>query len=145
MSNVCFGCGAQIEDDAQVCSVCSAEALTEKFDPGAAWLSLDGGERLELGADETMLGRLDPLEDVHPHVDLGIHRGYELGVSRRHAVIHKEEEHYIIEDLGSTNGTFLNRQKLEPGHRIPLNSGDTIFLGRMKAVFNQASLEGNMS
>jgi hypothetical protein len=125
--------------------VCSAEALTEKIDPGAAWLMLDGGERLELEAGETVLGRLDPMEEVNPNLDLGVYRGFELGVSRRHAVIHREDDHYIVEDLGSTNGTFVNRDKVEPGNRSPLNSGDTLFFGRMKAVFNQPSLEGDVS
>jgi len=143
MSNVCFGCGIEIEEGIQICPVCSAEALTGKLDSNAAWLTLDDGQRLELSSPEMLLGRVDPVEDVHPNVDLGVHRGFELGVSRKHALIIREEDHYELEDLGSTNGTFVNREKVEAGRRITLNAGDTVYLGHMKAVFHQTGGEGD--
>jgi pSer/pThr/pTyr-binding forkhead associated (FHA) protein len=40
-------------------------------------------------------------------------------------------EHYFIEDLGSTNGTFINRgRRLLPGDRQPLRDGDEIIVGK---------------
>lgn len=49
------------------------------------------------------------------------------GVSRRHARLMREGEVYILEDLGSSNGTYLNGERLV--ERSPLKSGDQIRLG----------------
>jgi pSer/pThr/pTyr-binding forkhead associated (FHA) protein len=48
-------------------------------------------------------------------------------VSRRHARLMREREGYILEDLGSSNGTYLNGERLVG--RQPLKSGDQIRLG----------------
>ncbi|MER3416054.1 MAG: hypothetical protein C4297_07585 [Gemmataceae bacterium] len=49
--------------------------------------------------------------------------------SRQHAVIRWQEGQLTIEDLGSTNGTFVNRVRVPPGERRPLNAGDVIQIG----------------
>ena len=56
----------------------------------------------------------------------------EAKVSRRHARIRREASNrYIIEDLGSTNGTFINRgRRLIPGNPNILNDGDEIIVGK---------------
>jgi hypothetical protein len=51
-------------------------------------------------------------------------------VSRRHAVLKREGTHYVLEDLGTANGTFVNNQRIQ---RYTLVSGDVIRLGH--AVF----------
>jgi adenylate cyclase len=55
-------------------------------------------------------------------------------ISKKHAVIKKLENVYYIIDVGSTNGTFLNHQKI----KIPtvLENGDIIQLGNVQIVFN---------
>jgi len=50
-------------------------------------------------------------------------------VSRRHAVIHWDGRQAFITDLGSTNGTRLNGQRLEPNQPYSLNPGDHLELG----------------
>ena len=55
-------------------------------------------------------------------------------VSAHHARIVAEGDSYFVEDLGSTNGTFLNNAKLRPGDRQPLKHGDKIRVGALKAV-----------
>jgi pSer/pThr/pTyr-binding forkhead associated (FHA) protein len=55
-------------------------------------------------------------------------------VSRLHAEIQVEESSYYIIDIGSSNGTFLNNIKLEPGKRYPLRLGDKIDLGHEEKV-----------
>ena len=100
-----------------------------------ARLELDDGEHLELFGNEVIIGRTDPLEDIHPDVDLGIRGGLELGVSRRHAAIFLEDGNFFLEDLGSTNGTIVNRERIQTGERIEINEGDIIFLGRFRAMF----------
>lgn len=62
-----------------------------------------------------------------------------LEVSSRHAEVRLQGRGYIITDLGSTNGTFVNERKLEP--RIPyvLNLGDTIRLGDRRFTYEASS------
>jgi pSer/pThr/pTyr-binding forkhead associated (FHA) protein len=50
-------------------------------------------------------------------------------VSRKHAQITSDNGTLILEDLGSTNGTFHNGDKLNPGDRKTLNQGDTASFG----------------
>ena len=52
-------------------------------------------------------------------------------VSRRHAVIEKTGEDYIIKDLGSTNGTYLNNNPV-PAQGKALKPGDEIRVGKTK-------------
>jgi predicted component of type VI protein secretion system len=48
-------------------------------------------------------------------------------ISRRHAIIERTSGGYFIRDLGSTNGTFVNRQRIEDP--VPLRFGDAITIG----------------
>ena len=61
----------------------------------------------------------------------------DLAVSGRHASLHWESSMLHIEDLGSTNGTYLNRLRLAPG-RHPLKPGDEIRLGQTVIVVEHA-------
>ncbi len=58
---------------------------------------------------------------------------YDLQVSSRHAVITMEGRRYFIEDLGSTNKTYVNGMKIDV--KIELNSGDEIKIGNMTFTF----------
>jgi pSer/pThr/pTyr-binding forkhead associated (FHA) protein len=55
-----------------------------------------------------------------------------LAVSSFHAKIIKEGDHFIIEDLKSTNGTFLNKKKIT---KASLHDNDTIIIGKHTLVF----------
>jgi pSer/pThr/pTyr-binding forkhead associated (FHA) protein len=87
------------------------------------------------GKAEILLGREDPVSGVFPEVDLTPHGGEEGGVSRRHAKLTVRGNQWLIEDLNSTNFTFVNNQKLNPGVPQPLNSGDKVRLGRVVLTF----------
>ena len=50
--------------------------------------------------------------------------------SRHHAVIQKVKDDCFIEDLNSTNGTFVNAQPVPPGKYVRLHPADTILIGR---------------
>jgi len=57
-------------------------------------------------------------------------------MSRQHAVIQKQGETAIIWDLGSLNGTFVNRgDRLKEGDKLPLQNGDKLILGKTAFVF----------
>jgi pSer/pThr/pTyr-binding forkhead associated (FHA) protein len=57
---------------------------------------------------------------------------YAQGVSRLHASIKIINESVVIMDLGSSNGTRINGQKIVPHIEYPINHGDVIALGRLK-------------
>ena len=82
-------------------------------------------------AEDVNIGRLDSSIACYPEVDLTGDDGQEKGISRRHAKITRHGGEVFIEDLGSMNGTFLNREKLTP--RVPqvLKSGDELQLGEL--------------
>ena len=75
------------------------------------------GEVFPLDADELTLGRGE---------DNGIVI-YIAEISRNHAALSKAEEGYMIKDLGSTNGTYVDKKKI--GDKYLLKPGDTVMLG----------------
>ena len=88
------------------------------------------GKQFLLNSAESQIGRWDADGGIFPDVDLDSDDP-EAKVSRRHARITFSEGKYLLEDLGSTNGTFINRGKrLSPGTRQPLNDGDEIIVGK---------------
>ncbi len=80
---------------------------------------------------EVNIGRLDPASASFPDVDLTSAGGLGKGISRRHAKITRCGREVFIEDLGSINGTFLNREKLPPYVPQVLKSGDELQLGKL--------------
>ena len=88
------------------------------------------GKQFLLSAAESQIGRWDADGGIFPDVDLDSDDP-EAKVSRRHARITFQEGKYSLEDLGSTNGTFINRGKrLAAGARQPLSDGDEIIVGK---------------
>jgi hypothetical protein len=61
----------------------------------------------------------------------------DVGVSRRHARFYREGEVYVVTDLGSRNGTFVNTQRVQAAS---LNDGDTIRVGGVEMVFRQKDI-----
>ncbi len=78
------------------------------------------------------LGRKNPTLDFDPEVDLSNDGNSARAVSRLHARIVKQDDKVVVEDLGSTNGTFINGIKLYPQHAYPLNDGDVLQLGTLQ-------------
>jgi pSer/pThr/pTyr-binding forkhead associated (FHA) protein len=72
-------------------------------------------------------------EKINPDIDVSSLPDADI-VSRLHAEIQIEGNNYYIEDLGSSNGTYLNNTKLEPRTRYPLNLGDKINLAQEERV-----------
>jgi pSer/pThr/pTyr-binding forkhead associated (FHA) protein len=58
-------------------------------------------------------------------------------VSRKHAVIKKEDENYFIRDLKSKNGTYINGAMIMPEEFIGIQEGDIIKVGRTEIVFKK--------
>ncbi len=88
------------------------------------------GKEFPIAGTESMIGRWDADGGIFPDIDLD-QDDPEAKVSRRHARIQFYNNQYLIEDLGSTNGTFINRgPRLLPGIKQPLNNGDEIIVGK---------------
>jgi pSer/pThr/pTyr-binding forkhead associated (FHA) protein len=85
-------------------------------------------------AKEILIGREDPVSGVYPDVDMTPHEGEEGGISRRHARLIVEGGNYFVEDLDSTNFTFVNKQKLAPKTRQAVKDGDEVRFGRVTTV-----------
>jgi pSer/pThr/pTyr-binding forkhead associated (FHA) protein len=88
------------------------------------------GKGFAISETEVHIGRWDADGGIFPDVDLDSDDP-EAKVSRRHARILRRADGYYIEDLGSTNGTFVNRgRRLLPGALQPLRDGDEIIVGK---------------
>lgn len=80
---------------------------------------------------ENIIGRRDPMSNSAPDVDLTAFAAYRQGISRRHAALRVKDGVVELLDLGSSNGTYVNGQRLEPYQPYALRSGDEISLARM--------------
>ncbi len=88
------------------------------------------GTEFLLSTAESQIGRWDADNGVFPDIDLDAHDP-EAKISRKHARIVHENDKFFVEDLGSTNGTFVNRgRRLLPGTKHILNDGDEIIVGK---------------
>jgi len=142
----CPACGAPVGADDEFCDNCGA-ALKEAAAPaveaevvpavaGPRLVVADTGAEIPLPAgDEVLIGREDPISGIFPDIDLTPHGGEEGGVSRKHVRIRAQDGGYTVEDLNSTNFTFVNRQRLTPGSPQPVKDGDELRLGRVRLVF----------
>lgn len=112
------------------------ERGTSRFNEGASVVLriLDAAEPVVFQpAKPTVLGRVSPSSPRTPDIDLCPYRAYEKGVSCFHATIYVYEQDLVIADLGSTNGTYLNGQRLAPHQRQVLHDGDEIRLSNLVA------------
>lgn len=85
------------------------------------------GKAFTLSKSEIVIGR-----DVNSDVIINT-----AEVSRRHVRLYLDGGVYIVEDLGSTNGTFINGKRLT--NPVPLHSGDIIMLGEAATLVYEAS------
>jgi hypothetical protein len=81
----------------------------------------------------TIFGRSDANSTVNPDIDLTPHGAVDMGVSRQHAAIEVSEETVMLLDVGSSNGTFLNGQRLLPNQQRVLRDGDEVRFGKLVA------------
>jgi pSer/pThr/pTyr-binding forkhead associated (FHA) protein len=82
----------------------------------------NAGSRFVLEGEVTRVGR-------HPDSDIFLD---DITVSRRHAEFLRRPEGYLVRDVGSLNGTYINRQRTEEGK---LNNGDEVQIGKFRLVF----------
>lgn len=87
---------------------------------------------LDPARSEFLVGRPDPATGATPEIDLGpfdINRT----LSRRHAKILRDGAQYFVrEDSATTNGTYLNGERLQTGVAVPLKPGDKLRFGSIE-------------
>lgn len=121
----CEECGAKMEGD--VLMTAANGAVGEQI-----VLSATTGESFDVpDKDEVIIGREDPVSEVFPDLDLTGIDGIEQGVSRKHAILHRNGAAYTIEDLESTNGTYVNRKRIKPHEPQTIKPGDEIRFGKV--------------
>lgn len=77
-----------------------------------------------------LVGRWDPDTGSFPEVDLDADDP-EAKISRKHALIRIADGKITVEDIGSLNGTYVNRgARLQPGSPVELKTGDEIIIGK---------------
>jgi len=81
---------------------------------------------------QIVIGRSDVRAGIYPDLDLTPYEGLDKGVSRRHAAFIAEPDRLMLMDLGSTNGTFVNGQRLQPRRPYRLRHGDEVHIGRIR-------------
>lgn len=95
-----------------------------------------GRHRVALPSEgEIVLGRFDLATRMSPDVDLTYDDRGSYAISRRHARIIGYGGQHEIEDMGSTNGTYVNGIRLGLGQRIRLRLGDRISLGNCEFAY----------
>ena len=142
----CGFCGGRIAADDVFCAHCGQKQPLAGTDSSprlaarpTAKLIVSGTTELDasfqLQRDTNLIGRTDPLSNIFPEVDLS-RFDPNTKVSRRHARIWREGDNFMVEDLGSVNGTVINDIiRLEPRQPRPLDSGDRIKLGETTLHF----------
>jgi hypothetical protein len=100
---------------------------------GAIAIYIEGTSRpiFSCSDDELVIGRKVDETSVGL-LDLSVVGGYHLGLSRRHVKIRRAGNGYEIIDLASSNGTWLNDERLIPDRPYPLANGSQLRLARMR-------------
>ena len=136
-ANYCSRCGALLVTEAEAddsTMTFSAEELEEDGGVGLEELGVEGptlvvrsgggrvGEHFPLERTQTTIGRT-------PDCDIFLD---DVTVSRRHAIVARGAGTFTLEDLGSLNGTFLNRHRIE---QADLENGDEVQIGKYRLIF----------
>jgi ribosomal protein L40E len=92
-------------------------------------LHVQTNTRIELPLNLSVIHIGKPNDQIPPDIDVSGFPNSEI-VSRIHADIRVEGDLYYIEDVGSSNGTYVNHTPLPRGNRHRLRTGDRVSLGK---------------
>ncbi len=127
-TTISFGSSSEADADrvdAPELSAADAAAI-EALPPGSALLVVQrgpsAGSRFLLDTDEVTAGR-------HPDSEIFLD---DVTVSRRHAVFRRTSDGYLVADVGSLNGTYVNRDRID---EVLLSGGDEVQIGKYRLVY----------
>ena len=145
---ICTECQMENIDGALFCEECGARLESEEpiqemevagGEAQSLVLAAADGTRLDVPAkEEVVVGREDPVSEVFPDMDLTDLNGMDNGVSRKHAIIHRSGMQYTLEDLDSTNGTYINKKRIQSRVPEPFTAGDEIKFGKLTLTVQAA-------
>jgi FHA domain-containing protein/zinc ribbon protein len=153
-SHFCASCGAALPTTASGADVTSTittsgplpeldsefsteahQGAVDALTPGSALLVVkrgpNAGSRFLLDQDVTTAGR-------HPDSDIFLD---DVTVSRRHAEFRREGSGYTVHDVGSLNGTYVNRERIDAA---PLSGGDEVQIGKFRLVYLNAAVRAGV-
>jgi len=157
----CTRCGQENPEDARFCSHCGmalARSTAERAGESTSTISLGGSELAEAEPDEPLAdaGGMEALplgsallvvkrgpnagsrflldSDLttvgrHPESDIFLD---DVTVSRRHAEFYRHPRGFTVRDVGSLNGTYVNRERIE---EADLSDGDEVQVGKFRLMF----------
>lgn len=105
------------------------QAAAQSAGESAAALIAEGGAAFIIRGRYVIIGRHDSGRYSQVGLDL-TPLDVKKRSSRQHAQILRRNGHYLIRDLNSTNGTFVNGWRLIPGDCHPLTDGDRVQFGK---------------
>ena len=134
-AHFCANCGHPLQEDTTISfspigadeEVAADAALPQsELEPGQALVVVqrgpNAGSKFLIDKDVTTAGR-------HPESDIFLD---DVTVSRRHAEFRRLDGKFFVHDVGSLNGTYVNRQRVEDAE---LASGDELQIGKFKLTF----------
>lgn len=96
------------------------------------------GKDFEIEEGDNLVGRWDPESGSFPEIDLE-QVDEDAKVSRKHCIIDKSGDQITIEDIGSLNGTFINKShRLNEGEKYLLKEGDEVMIGKIVVRFENS-------
>lgn len=146
-SNFCSSCGHVLGHSAEEPTTITFQPI-EASDPseeqvvtvpdlpeggGILWVKRgpNAGSKYALDKETVLAGR-------HPDSDIFLD---DITVSRRHAEFARRADGYVVRDVGSLNGTYLNRDRIDD--EAPLANGDEVQIGKFKLVFLSSSTDAS--
>jgi pSer/pThr/pTyr-binding forkhead associated (FHA) protein len=127
-TTISFGSSSDADADrVDVPELTAADAAAiEALPPESALLVVQrgpsAGSRFLLDTEEVTAGR-------HPDSDIFLD---DVTVSRRHAVFRRSPDGYKVADVGSLNGTYVNRDRID---EVLLSGGDEVQIGKYRLVY----------
>ena len=117
---------ADAEADADATLSAQDQATVDALRHGTALLVVlrgpNAGARFLLDSDEVSTGR-------HPNSDIFLD---DVTVSRKHATFRREGDVFLVRDVGSLNGTYVNRERID---EVALKTRDEVQIGKFRLVF----------
>jgi pSer/pThr/pTyr-binding forkhead associated (FHA) protein len=134
-AHFCANCGTPLQDDTTISftpihvedEIAEESALPQsELEVGQALLVVqrgpNAGSKFLIDKDVTTAGR-------HPESDIFLD---DVTVSRRHAEFHRRDGRFVVKDVGSLNGTYVNRQRVD---EVEMANGDELQIGKFKLTF----------
>ena len=152
MVSVCVYCGTELDGDTSTKVVSVPEHHEEHTQAGPAETLIDvasipkGGLGIHIAGEfkpiyvkinkELVIGRITEAGWANPEtiLDLSDQNAARLGVSRQHVMIRPTAAGFEVVDLSSTNGTWLNAERLVPNKPYPFASGSQLRIGQMRLL-----------